>query len=85
MVLGDQAHDRGAWANRIGESEPGIGYLFGEGIREPLRIRGGWVPDETIKDLEAFVTGHTPPGRPGTVHTFPTRHAERPSAPGGVA
>ena len=85
MVLGDQAHDRGAWANRIGESEPGIGYLFGEGIREPLRIRGGWVPDQAIKDLEAFVTGHTPPSRPGTVHAFPTRTPGRSSAPGGVA
>jgi S-DNA-T family DNA segregation ATPase FtsK/SpoIIIE len=60
MVLGDQAYDRGAWANRIGESEPGVGYLFGEGIREPLRIRAGWVPDETIKQLEDFITGTTP-------------------------
>jgi DNA segregation ATPase FtsK/SpoIIIE, S-DNA-T family len=85
MVLGEQAHDRGAWANRIGEPEPGVGYLFGEGIREPLRIRGGWVPDETIKDLEAFVTGHTPPGRPGTVHAFPSHPTGRSSAPGGVA
>jgi DNA segregation ATPase FtsK/SpoIIIE, S-DNA-T family len=67
MVLGDQAYERGAWANRIGESEPGVGYLFGEGIREPLRVRGGWVPDETIKDLETFVTGGIP-GSPGTVH-----------------
>ncbi len=57
MVLGDHAYDRGAWANRIGESEPGVGYLFGEGVREPLRVRAGWVSDETIKALEAFVTG----------------------------
>jgi DNA segregation ATPase FtsK/SpoIIIE, S-DNA-T family len=84
MVLGDQAYERGAWANRIGESEPGVGYLFGEGIREPLRVRGGWVPDDTIKDLEAFVTGRTPPGRPGTVHTLPRRVA-RDDAPGGAA
>jgi DNA segregation ATPase FtsK/SpoIIIE, S-DNA-T family len=56
MVLGDQAYERGAWANRISEDEPGVGYVFGEGIREPLRIRAGWVPDETIKQLEAFVT-----------------------------
>jgi S-DNA-T family DNA segregation ATPase FtsK/SpoIIIE len=71
MVLGDQAYDRGAWANRIGESEPGVGFLFGEGIREPLRVRGGWVPDETIKQLETFVTA----GRPdtaGTVHPLRT-------------
>jgi S-DNA-T family DNA segregation ATPase FtsK/SpoIIIE len=59
MVLGDQAYERGAWANRITEAEAGVGYVFGEGIREPLRIRTGWVPDETIKELEAFVTGST--------------------------
>ncbi len=39
------------------ESEAGVGYLFGEGVREPLRVRAGWVPDEVIKELEAFVTG----------------------------
>jgi S-DNA-T family DNA segregation ATPase FtsK/SpoIIIE len=55
MVLGDQAYERGAWANRIGEA--GVGYVFGEGVREPLRVRAGWVPDEAIKELEAFVTG----------------------------
>ena len=49
MVLGDQAYERGAWANRITEAEAGVGYVFGEGIREPLRVRAGWVPDETIK------------------------------------
>ncbi|MBV8995216.1 MAG: cell division protein FtsK [Pseudonocardiales bacterium] len=56
MVLGDQAYERGAWANRITDSEAGVGYVFGEGIREPLRVRAGWVPDQTIKALEAFVT-----------------------------
>lgn len=85
MVLGDQAYERGAWANRIGESEPGVGYLFGEGVREPLRVRGGWVSDDTIKDLEAFVTGVTPPSQPGTVHAFPGAHPARDNAPGGVA
>jgi len=56
MVLGDQAYERGAWANRITDAEAGVGYIFGEGIREPLRVRAGWVPDQTIKALEAFVT-----------------------------
>jgi DNA segregation ATPase FtsK/SpoIIIE, S-DNA-T family len=83
MVLGDQAYDRGAWANRIGESEPGVGYLFGEGIREPLRVRGGWVPDQTIKDLEAFVTGTPSPTSSGTVLALPTARAA--GAPSGVA
>jgi DNA segregation ATPase FtsK/SpoIIIE, S-DNA-T family len=67
MVLGDQAYERGAWANRITEDEAGVGYVFGEGIREPLRIRAGWVPDQTIKQLEAFVTH----GAHGTVVPLP--------------
>jgi S-DNA-T family DNA segregation ATPase FtsK/SpoIIIE len=82
MALGDHAYDRGAWANRIGESEAGMGYLFGEGIREPLRVRGGWVPDEQIKQLEAFVTGPSFDTTPGTVLALP---APVPYPAGGVA
>jgi DNA segregation ATPase FtsK/SpoIIIE, S-DNA-T family len=69
MVLGDQAYERGAWANRIGESEAGVGYVVGEGIREPLRIRAGWVSDPTIKQLETFVTN--PITQNGAVLPFP--------------
>ncbi|MFB9742081.1 FtsK/SpoIIIE domain-containing protein [Pseudonocardia sulfidoxydans] len=58
MVLGDHAYERGAWANRISEAEPGVGYLFGEGLREPLRVRAGWVPDTTIAELEQFLSVH---------------------------
>jgi DNA segregation ATPase FtsK/SpoIIIE, S-DNA-T family len=64
MVLGDGAYERGAWANRIPEAEAGVGYVFGEGIREPLRVRAGWVTDQTIKDLEAFVAGPLTPKTP---------------------
>jgi DNA segregation ATPase FtsK/SpoIIIE, S-DNA-T family len=67
MVLGDQAYERGAWANRIGESEAGIGYVWGEGLREPLRVRAGWVPDQTVKALEAFVTSGPALAREGGV------------------
>ncbi|OJY45019.1 FtsK/SpoIIIE domain-containing protein [Pseudonocardia sp. 73-21] len=76
MVLGEHAYDRGAWANRIGEHEPGVGYLFGEGVREPLRVRAGWVPDETIKELEDFVTGARQPVFPDATFALP--------APAGV-
>ncbi len=85
MVLGDQAYDRGAWANRIGESEAGIGYLFGEGIREPLRVRAGWVSDETIKELEAFVTGTTHAVAAGRVLALPTAAVPAPRSAGGAA
>ena len=77
MVLGDQAYERGAWANRITEAEAGVGYVFGEGIREPLRVRAGWVPDETIKQLETFVTG--PLTHDTTVLPFPPK----PTSPTG--
>lgn len=77
MALGDQAWQRGAWADRIGESEPGVGYLFGEGIREPLRVRGGWVDDDTIKALETFVTGHIQPETTASVITLPSARTHR--------
>jgi S-DNA-T family DNA segregation ATPase FtsK/SpoIIIE len=74
MVLGEHAYERGAWANRITESEAGVGYVWGEGIREPLRIRAGWVPDAVIKDLETFLTY---PNRPhSAVMSLPTSNQE---------
>jgi DNA segregation ATPase FtsK/SpoIIIE, S-DNA-T family len=84
MVLGEQAFERGAWANRIGESEAGVGYVFGEGIREPLRIRAGWVPDEIIKQLETFVTA--PATYDTAVLPFPTKPTDpTESTRGGAA
>ncbi|HYZ38781.1 MAG TPA: FtsK/SpoIIIE domain-containing protein [Pseudonocardiaceae bacterium] len=83
MVLGDQAYERGAWANRISEAEAGVGYVFGEGLREPLRIRAGWVPDETIKQLEAFVTA--PVEHHTAVLPFPTKPTDPGSTRGGAA
>jgi hypothetical protein len=50
FVCGSRRNPTWAWcsgirptANRITEAEAGVGYVFGEGIREPLRIRAGWV------------------------------------------
>jgi S-DNA-T family DNA segregation ATPase FtsK/SpoIIIE len=81
MVLGDQAYEQGAWANRISDAEAGVGYVFGEGIREPLRVRAGWVPDSTIKQLEAFVTA--PVIHDSTVRALAPTSSK--SIPGGVA
>jgi S-DNA-T family DNA segregation ATPase FtsK/SpoIIIE len=84
MVLGDQAYERGAWANRIGEHEAGTGYVFGEGLREPLRVRAGWVPDSTIKHLETFITG--PLKHDTAVLAFPSNTSgSAGSTHGGVA
>jgi S-DNA-T family DNA segregation ATPase FtsK/SpoIIIE len=79
MGLGEGAYERGAWANRIGESEAGVGYVWGEGIREPLRVRAGWVPDEAVKALEAFVTSGE-----AAVLPFPAPPTD-PTGLGGVA
>jgi DNA segregation ATPase FtsK/SpoIIIE, S-DNA-T family len=73
MALGEGAFERGAWANRIGESEAGVGFVWGEGIREPLRVRAGWVPDEAVKALEAFVAGSST----AAVLPFPSRPDDR--------
>jgi DNA segregation ATPase FtsK/SpoIIIE, S-DNA-T family len=81
MVLGDQAYDRGAWANRITDAEAGVGYVFGEGIREPLRVRAGWVSDQTIKALEVFVTA---PARQDSA-VLALSPAASGSTPGGLA
>jgi DNA segregation ATPase FtsK/SpoIIIE, S-DNA-T family len=83
MVLGDQAYERGAWANRITDAEAGVGYVFGEGIREPLRIRAGWVSDETIKQLETFVT--SPIEHDTAVLSFPTKPTDPSGSRGGAA
>ena len=83
MVLGDQAYERGAWANRITDAEAGVGYVFGEGLREPLRIRAGWVPDETIKRLEMFVTGRI--DHNSAVLAFPTRPTDPTGSTSGGA
>lgn len=83
MVLGDQAYERGAWANRITETEAGTGYVFGEGLREPLRVRAGWVPDEAIKHLETFVTG--PITHDAAVLPFPTNPTSPTSSTRGGA
>ncbi|MGC7103150.1 FtsK/SpoIIIE domain-containing protein, partial [Amycolatopsis lurida] len=56
LALGEGAWERGAWANRISEDAPGVGFVWGEGLREPVRVRAGWVSDERIKEFERYVT-----------------------------
>jgi S-DNA-T family DNA segregation ATPase FtsK/SpoIIIE len=58
MLLGDAAVKRGAYAHRIPnlETTAGQGYVFGEGVTQPFRVRAGWVDDPTIKALERYVT-----------------------------
>jgi DNA segregation ATPase FtsK/SpoIIIE, S-DNA-T family len=59
MVLGDQAYERGAWANRISDAEAGVGYVFGEGIREPCASAPAGSP--TRRSNTSKRSSRTPP------------------------
>ena len=69
MTLGEGARERGAFADQISESLPGVGYVKHEG-REPLRVRAAYTSDADIAELVAYCT--TPEA---TVTTLPTTWA----------
>jgi S-DNA-T family DNA segregation ATPase FtsK/SpoIIIE len=48
MVLGRGARARGADADRIPPSSPGVGYVVLDGPPEPVRVRAGWVSDADL-------------------------------------
>jgi S-DNA-T family DNA segregation ATPase FtsK/SpoIIIE len=49
MVLRDGARDRGARADRIPMSTPGVGYLVEDGDNTITRVRAGYVTDEQLR------------------------------------
>ena len=57
MVLGRSARHHGAECDLIPPSLPGVGYVMQEGIREPVRVRAGYVTDA---DLAQMVHDYTP-------------------------
>jgi len=58
MVLGEGARDRGALCDKIPESQPGVGYVHIDGVREPTRVRAAY---PTNDDIAALVAVYTPP------------------------
>ncbi|TCJ33333.1 FtsK/SpoIIIE domain-containing protein [Parafrankia sp. BMG5.11] len=48
LVLGSGARDRGARADEIPVSLPGVGYVLHEGQPEPVRVRASFVDDTEI-------------------------------------
>ena len=48
MVLGDGARDRGAYADRIPLSAPGIGYVIEDGSPTVTKVRAGFVDDDQL-------------------------------------
>jgi S-DNA-T family DNA segregation ATPase FtsK/SpoIIIE len=53
MVLGDGAREQGARCDRINAGTPGVGYVRLDGVREPTRVRAGYVTDEDIAAMAA--------------------------------
>jgi S-DNA-T family DNA segregation ATPase FtsK/SpoIIIE len=53
MVLGDGARAQGARCDRIKATTQGVGYVRLDGVREPIRVRAGYVTDEEIRAMAA--------------------------------
>ena len=51
LVLGPGARNRGAHADLIPDSLPGVGYVTVDGITEPVRVRFSNVTDTHITQL----------------------------------
>lgn len=62
MVLGDGAREQGARCDRIPTRLPGVGYVRLDGVREPVRVRAGYVTDEDIVVMAAEYGPHVSPG-----------------------
>ena len=54
MVLGEQAHDRGARCEEISEDTPGVGYLVEDGRAAVTRVRADYVTDAELGWLAAM-------------------------------
>jgi S-DNA-T family DNA segregation ATPase FtsK/SpoIIIE len=76
MVLGDGMRERGALADQIPASLPGVGYVAIPGRPEPYRVRFSWISDGDIRDLTNFYPAPVqddPPARPPvTIPVQPT-------------
>jgi S-DNA-T family DNA segregation ATPase FtsK/SpoIIIE len=55
MVLGDGAREAGARCDQIPDTSPGVAYVKVDGVREPRRVRAGFVTDADIAAMaEAY-------------------------------
>jgi DNA segregation ATPase FtsK/SpoIIIE, S-DNA-T family len=51
LILGPGAQDRGARADQISPSLPGVGFVQVDGLAEPVRVRFAYVTDDQIRTL----------------------------------
>ncbi|GAA4200628.1 FtsK/SpoIIIE domain-containing protein [Actinocatenispora rupis] len=83
MVLGDGARKRGALADQIPASLPGVGYVLVDDRPEPVRVRFTHVTDAHIRDMDARYATPTPaPTTPAPVP--PQRSAPTTGNTGGT-
>jgi S-DNA-T family DNA segregation ATPase FtsK/SpoIIIE len=89
MVLNDGARERGALADQIPETLPGVGYVVVAGQSEPARVRFSWTSDGDIRDLTNFypAPSHQEPAPTPAAPTIPVqpgRNGRTPTANGSV-
>lgn len=53
LTLGAGARNRGAYADLIPDSLPGVGYVMIDGVAEPVRVRFSHITDDVIATLGA--------------------------------
>jgi S-DNA-T family DNA segregation ATPase FtsK/SpoIIIE len=85
MVLGDGMRERGALADQIPASLPGVGYVAVPGQPEPYRVRFSWISDGDIRDLTNFYPApyHQEPAPVApTIPVQPLRNARTPATGG---
>ena len=63
MVLGAGARDRGALADTIADTSPGVGYVREDGSIAVTRVRAAYLTDQQITDTAAGYPAPGPDGR----------------------
>lgn len=67
MVLGDGARRLGAVCDQIPDSLPGVGFVRVDGLREPVRVRAGYVSDVDIAAMCRDYAPRSTATRPGSL------------------
>jgi S-DNA-T family DNA segregation ATPase FtsK/SpoIIIE len=70
LVLGEGMRDRGAWCDRIPQTQPGIGYVVLDGDPTPARVRFSYLSDA---DITAMATTY---GRLRVIDSTATIHTD---------
>jgi S-DNA-T family DNA segregation ATPase FtsK/SpoIIIE len=81
LVLGDGAHERGAYAERIPVELPGVGFVLTDADPAPVRVRASWISDA---EIAAIVDVYGAPSATQPHDSPAPAPAPAPSAPRGL-